>query len=257
MRPEVLIAPAPREAAEAAASLWGGIAARALSRHGKFLVALSGGTSPLPLYALLAERACVSWHATHVFWGDERCVPPEHPDSNFGAAREVLLSRVPVPDAQVHRIRGENPPGAETARYERLLRDLVPGEPPRLDLVLLGMGADGHVASLFPGGDALQERGRLVHAVEPPDWGEHRRITLTLPAINAAHNVLFLVTGVGKAATAAQVLERRRTDAPASCVHLGAGDVFWVLDDGAASELSDRVRRAGQQAWASRTGPEE
>ncbi len=255
MRCEILIAPAVDEVADSAATLFAGLAEQSLARHGRFLVALSGGSSPLPLYGLLAVKADIPWRCTHVFWGDERCVPPEHPDSNFGAARRALLSKVPVPNAQVHRIRGEEEPCAEAARYESLLREIAPGEPPRLGLILLGVGTDGHVASLFPDGDALEERERLVLAVGPPVWGEHQRITLTLLAINAAHNAMFVVTGGEKAAVAAQVLEGRRPDYPASRVRLDQGRVFWVLDEDAASQLSNPVRQAGRRAWANRMNP--
>jgi len=256
VHPEILIAPTAGRAAEAAVRLFAEIAARAVDRRGRFLVALSGGSSPLPLYALLAEENGVPWLHTYVFWGDERCVPPEHRDSNFGTARGLLLSRVPVPDTQVHRIRGEAAPDAEAARYEGLLRGLVPGEPPRLDLILLGVGTDGHVASLFPGSAALEERERLVLAVEPPRGAKHRRITLTFPAINTARNTLFFVTGEKKAAVVASVLESGDVGCPASRIRPEGGRVFWVLDEGAASQLGEPLRRAGRGALGDRTGRE-
>lgn len=256
MRPEICVEPTAGRAAEVAARLFAEIAQRAADQRSRFLVALSGGSSPLPLYALLAEREDVPWLHTYVFWGDERCVPPGHPESNFGAAREVLLSQVPVPDAQVHRMRGEEAPDAEATRYERLLRDTAPGEPPRLDLILLGMGADGHVASLFPGSGALEESKRLVLAVDPPRADGHRRITLTLPVINAARNVLFLVTGMGKAAVAASVLEGSGLNVPAARIRPEDGRLFWLLDEAAASQLSDSVRRAARREQGTQTGRE-
>jgi 6-phosphogluconolactonase len=201
-------------------------------------VALAGGGTPRRTYELLAEpphRAAVPWGLCQVFFGDERCVPPDHADSNHRMAREALLSRVPIPPAQVHRIRGEaEDADAEAARAEAELRAAL-GPAPRLDLAVLGMGPDGHVASLFPGSPALAEERRLALAVvaaKPPP----RRITLTLPALCAAEAALFLVAGAEKAERVAEVLSGRAPDLPASRVR-PAGESIWLLDAAAASRL--------------------
>jgi len=233
--------------ARAAAETFARCAHEAVRGHGRFAVALAGGSTPLKAYALLADpsaRPCtyVPWEASHFFWADERHVPPEHPESNYRAAREALLARVPVPGARVHRIPAENPDAeAAAAAYERdLAAFFAPpaGLPPRFDLVLLGMGADGHTASLFPGSEAIGEQRRWVVA----PWIERlraRRITLTPPVINAAADVVFLVSGAGKAETLKQVLQGppRPERLPAQAIHPAAGRLLWLLDQAAASRL--------------------
>jgi len=216
-----------------------------VATRGRFAIALSGGSTPRRLYALLADpgepfRARVPWGRTHVFFGDERHVHPDHPDSNYGMARAALLAKVPLPPGNVHRIRSEDPDADAAARdYERVLRDAVgpgSGEPPRLDLVLLGLGTDGHTASLFPGTDALEEERRLVVA----PWVERlrsRRITLTLPALDAARAVVFLVSGAEKAERVAEVLEGGGAALPAARVRPDDGELVWLLDAPAASLL--------------------
>ena len=177
-------------------------AQRAVQAKGLFSLALSGGSTPKSLYSLLANdssfRAEVPWEKTHFFWGDERHVPPEHPESNYRMAQEAMLSKVPIPSENIHRINAGNPNAQRAAEeYEETLRTffrLRAGEFPRFDLVLLGMGADGHAASLFPGTEALRERKHLVVA----NWVEKlhaHRITMTLPVFNRAAMVLFLVSG--------------------------------------------------------------
>jgi 6-phosphogluconolactonase len=199
-------------------------ARRAVQAKDLFSLALSGGSTPKSLYSLLAEdssfRAEVPWDKTHFFWGDERHVPPEHPESNYRMAQGALLSKVPIPSENIHRINAENPNAQRAAEeYEEALRAffrLKGGEFPRFDLVLLGMGPDGHTASLFPGTEALRERKHLVVA----NWVEKlnaHRITMTLPVINRAAMVLFLVSGEEKAETLRQVLAGRRGKVPFPC----------------------------------------
>ena len=195
----------------------------------------------------------------HFFWGDERHVPPEHPDSNFGAARAALLDHVPVPPENVHRVPAELPDADAAARiYEDELRRWLappPGQPPRFDLVLLGLGADGHTASLFPGSAALDETERWVVA----PWIEKlaaRRITLTLPVLNAAARVLFLVSGRDKAAALRAVLAgpRRPRELPAQAVAPHDGEVTWIVDREAASELKTLSKGSGGCRRKSRRG---
>ena len=215
----------------------------AAGSSGPFRVALSGGSTPKALYALLADvngpyRMRVPWERVHFFWGDERCVPPDHPDSNYGMARATLLSRVPVPPGNVHRIEGELADSGEAAkRYEAALTREFVGAP-RFDWIFLGLGADGHTASLFPGTAAVSERLNLVSAV----WLEakkSRRVTLTLPVLNAAKKIVFLVAGADKAAAARLALEGGASAAcPASLVAPADGELLWLLDAAAASGLT-------------------
>jgi len=226
-------------------------ATEAVAKRGRFVVALSGGTTPQGLYAAIVAdgklRESVPWERTHVFWGDERQVPPSHPDSNYRMAREVLLSKVPVPEVNVHRIQGELPDASEAAhRYEDDIRGslgLAAAELPRFDLVLLGLGADGHTASLFPGTEALREQQRAATA----NWIDTLRawrITLTLPVINRARSVLFLVCGEDKAEAVKSVLEGRSTrePLPAQLVHPRPGKLAWFMDP-AAARLLDGTRQ--------------
>jgi 6-phosphogluconolactonase len=221
-------------------------ARRAVQAKGLFSLALSGGSTPKSLYALLAEdssfRAEVPWDKTHFFWGDERHVPPEHPESNYRMAQEALLSKVPLPSENIHRINAGNPNAQRAAEeYEETLRAffrLRAGEFPRFDLVLLGMGPDGHTASLFPGTEALRERKRMVVA----NWVEKlhaHRITMTLPVFNRAAMVLFLVSGEEKAETLRRVLgDRRGKDPfPSQLIHPIHGKLLWLVDRGAGHFL--------------------
>jgi 6-phosphogluconolactonase len=219
--------------AQAAAEHFVAQASQAVAARGRFLAALSGGSTPRATYELLASEAFaarVDWPRLHVFWGDERCVPPDHAESNYRMAREALLDKVPIPAGNVHRIRGELPPDRAAAAYQAQL-EAVLGEDGRFDLILLGMGADGHTASLFPGAAALEERVRWVvgNYVEKLDaW----RVTLTLPLINRARHVLFLVSGAAKADALARV--RAGHPLPAALVQPGHGELVWLVDRDAA-----------------------
>jgi 6-phosphogluconolactonase len=225
------------------------LAGAAIAARGRFAVAFSGGSTPRATYALLATpelAAQVDWSCVHVFWGDERCVPPDHPDSNYRMAREALLDHVPIPAQNVHRIRGEVEPEEAAAEYERTLRTFfspVPEErraepeqsAPHFDLVLLGMGGDGHAASLFPGSAALHERMRWVVAYYV-DKLQAWRVTLTPVAINAAAQVTFIVSGVGKAKRLQQVLvgPYQPDVLPAQIVRPDGGRLLWLVDAAAA-----------------------
>jgi 6-phosphogluconolactonase len=221
-------------------------AASAVRARGRFSVALSGGSTPRALYALLADprapfRARVPWQAVQVFFGDERQVPPDHADSNYRMAREALLAHVPIPAESVHRVRGELADADEAAlEYEAELAEafaLHEGERPRLDLALMGMGPDGHTASLFPGSPALDETSRLAVAPFVPKFGAHR-VTLTLPVFAAARAVLFLVAGADKAERVAEVLGGRAPELPAARVRPSDGELLWLLDAAAAARLA-------------------
>jgi len=234
-------------AAEVAARAEGAVAAR-----GRFAVALAGGRTPARLHALLGDpgepfRARIAWERTEVFFGDERHVGPDHPDSNYGAALSALLVKVPLPAGAVHRVRGEEPDAAvAAAAYERELRRVLAPAPaalPRLDVILLGMGTDGHTASLFPGSPALDESRRLVAAPWVERLGAHR-VTFTLRALDAARAVIFLVEGVEKAARVAEVLEGAGGALPAARVRPEDGDLLWLLDEAAAALLRAPVERA-------------
>jgi 6-phosphogluconolactonase len=244
--PEVRVYPDATALAEAAAEVLARTAARAVGETGRFHVALAGGSTPRAVYERIAAdelsgRSKLPWASMEIFFGDERCVPPDHAESNFRMAREALLDRVPIPPENIHRIHGELEPKAAAQAYEAELKRVVPlhhGGLPRLDLVLLGVGQDGHTASLFPGTPALEEKTRAVVANPAPRPGGWR-VTLTLPALSGASNVLFLVLGAEKAPMLRRVLRTDTAGArfPAQRVRPTAGWLRWFLDEAAASEL--------------------
>ena len=209
------------------------LAEEAVRLRDRFLVALSGGSTPIPLYERLARSEAMDWESVHIFWSDERCVPPDDPASNYTAARKALLERVPIPAAQIHRIEGERPPLEAADAYEVLVRQTL-GADGRFDLVLLGLGADGHTASLFPRHQALTEIERWilpVHVSSDPAW----RITMTLPSINAARHVQFLIVGKEKSDAVSRI--ERGEDLPAARVRPTDGDVTLLLDGEAGAVL--------------------
>ena len=237
---------------EAAARLFAETAAAAAAARGRFCAALSGGSTPRPLYERLAADPYgrgLPWEAIHLFWGDERCVAPDDPRSNYGMVRRALLDRVPVPPGNVHPMDGEAEPPRGAAAYEAELRRFFPDAAlPWFDLVLLGLGRDGHTASLFPGSPVLETRDRLVAWVPAPAPGPDR-LTLTLPVINQAGRVLFLVAGAEKAGILARVLARGEADAslPAARVRPVRGQLLWFADREAARLLppAAEARNAG------------
>jgi len=235
----------PQELFEAGAELVAHTAKEAVEERGRFTLALSGGSTPRNLYNLLATNARTSlpWDRMFFFFGDERHVPPTDNDSNFRMANEAMLSKAPVPQANIFRVPAENPDASAAAEaYEQSLQKffaLEPGQFPVFDLILLGLGPDGHTASLFPGTAALQDKTRLVVA----NWVEKFntfRITFTLPVLNAARCVAFLVSGTDKAPALESVLQ---SDAPgeqypAKLVHPANGKLIWLVDRAAASGLA-------------------
>jgi 6-phosphogluconolactonase len=248
MDAEIVIGSDPADLAHKVAGHFVDLAREAAASRERFSVALSGGSTPGSLYRLLGENpycSQVPWQQVHLFWSDERCVPPDDPGSNYRLARDLLIDRVPIPADNVHRVQGELEPQAAARAYERDLNDFFCGPRTRFDLVLLGVGADGHTASLFPGFAALQEKERLASAVEAHYEGRPAsRVTLTLPAINTARHIWFLATGSAKAGIVQAVLEGPDRDLPAQQIRPTAGVLTWLLDAGAASQL----RRAYDQS---------
>ena len=242
----LIVVPDADALAREAASELSRRARAAVAGTGRFTVVLSGGSTPRRLYALLADPSApfrdeIPWGRIHVFWGDERHVPPDDPQSNYRMAREDLLSRVPIPAANVHRIQAERPDASDAARaYERELVGffaLPPGALPRFDLVLLGMGPDGHTASLFPGSEALEVRDRLVVAPYVAKFGAYR-ITLTLPVFDAAACVIFLVSGADKADALRAARDPHARDSPPSRrIQPSEGELLWLVDEAAAAGL--------------------
>ena len=239
MRPEIHIVADTEELSRVAAAKFVRRAKDAVQAKGTFTVALSGGSTPKSLYILLADdaalRAVVPWDKVHFFWGDERHVPPDHPDSNYRMEHEAMLSKVPVPPTNVHRIKSEHPEASQAAdEYDQLLREffgLAAEQFPQFDLVLLGLGPDGHTASLFPGTAALHEQTRLVVA----NWVEKfntDRITLTPPVLNNAACIIFLVGGEDKAETLQAVLqgEKQLERFPAQLISPTHGTLLWLVD---------------------------
>jgi 6-phosphogluconolactonase len=223
------------------------LAQGAVAGRNRFLLALSGGSTPQALYELLAEPLwldAIPWSHTHVLWGDERCVPPDSTDSNFRQAKKALLDHVPVQPDHVHRIHGEWQPNKAADDYAKQLRALAePGRSwPRLDLVLLGMGSDGHTASLFPGQVSREEMTEPVVAVTAEyDGRPANRVTLTPRILNDAHHVIFLVSGASKASALAEVLEGdyQPKAYPAQRIRPKYGTLTWLVDEAAASQLKN------------------
>jgi 6-phosphogluconolactonase len=233
--------PDARAASAALAESFAERAVEAVRARGRFSVALTGGSGPVRAYRLLGEeplRSRIPWEGVHLFWGDERCVPPGHARSNFRMANEAFISRVPIPPANVHRMRGELPAAEGADAYaDELVGFFGPGVP-RLDLIHLGVGPDGHVASLFPFTDALWERERIVTTNVHLPLGEPR-ITLTLPVLNAASRIELPVMGADKAAIAWTVL-RGPIDPfrfPAQFLRAADGEMVWVMDREAAGRV--------------------
>jgi len=245
------VLPDAEAVARRGADLFALAAQEAAAARPAFTAALSGGHAPRPLYALLARQQFaqkIPWRRVHLYWGDERCVAPDSRDSNYGMAHEAFIRHVPIPDDNVHRLRGEDDPEEAARAYERLL--LQPpalaasskADLPVIDFVLLGLGPDGHTASLFPHSPALAVEDRLVVVNEGEGTG--RRLTFTYPVLNAARRVLFVVTGAAKAGMVAEVLEGLRAPEaiPAQGVAPVHGTVTWLLDAAAAGELGEGAR---------------
>jgi len=236
----------PAEMAAASARLFASRVEHAVRNRGIARMAISGGSTPQAAFRLLADPnqpflSTLPWDKVQLFWVDERCVPPDHPESNYGVCRDLLLSKVGIPENQIFRMEGELDPEEAASRYEATLRNVLRlegAESPRFDLVWLGMGPDGHTASLFPHTEGLNEFGRLVianHVPQKDTW----RITLTAPVINQGAEVAFSIAGADKAAVLAQVLTGPRNvdEYPSQIVRPVTGKLLFLLDEASATKL--------------------
>ena len=205
-------------------------------------VALSGGSTPRLFFQQLAEDGKnASWQKVQFYWGDERCVPPDHPDSNFGMTKMYLFSKIDIPDQNLHRIRGETDPVIEAERYSRhLLQSITKYENsyPVFDWIILGLGEDGHTASIFPKDEKVIQSAKICEVAEHPQTGQ-QRITLTLPVINSADRISFLVTGTGKSKIIKEILSTTDTEKiyPAAMIQSNKNAVEWYMDKDAASSI--------------------
>ncbi len=229
-----IISETPEAMAERVATDFVACVQQTLAQKERFTLALSGGATPKLLFACLTQeplRSQIPWEKLWIFWGDERCVPPEHPESNYGMARDHLLSKVPVVSAHVFRMRGEDPPTEAARVYSKVMHDFfkTTEEWPTFDLMIMGMGVDGHTASLMPGTAALEEERRwvvenIVRSLQTV------RMTMTLPVINHALQVWFLVSGAKKAPAYAKARAEPKEECPASLVRPEHGELRWYID---------------------------
>jgi 6-phosphogluconolactonase len=243
MKPDVRIFENLDALSQAAAESFVETSAQAITDRGRFLVALSGGSTPLTLYRLLAQsptRKQIDWRLLHVFWGDERCVPPEDLENSYRQVHEALLAHVPIPTGNVHRIQSDLAPQVAADDYAVVLKEFStpPLEWPRFDLVLLGMGSDGHTASIFPG-SAVNAASPTLAVTGQYEDRPSQRVTLTPLVFNSARRIIFLVSGEGKREVLASVLSGNlRPDfLPAQRIRPTNGELIWMVDQAAASQL--------------------
>lgn len=242
MNPEVRIFQDLESLSHSATDLFVEQARKSLQEQDRFLLALNGGGTPKRLFQLLAAEARdkVDWRRIEVFWGDERCVPPEDPESSYGLARGLLLDPVGIPEKNVHRIKGELEPAQAAGDYAATLKKFASPslDWPRFDLVLLGMGEDGHTASLFPG-SPLELPGATAAVTARYQNRPAARVTLTSQVLNSAHLVMFMAAGENKAATLSHVLDGKPQPGllPAQRIHPKQGRLIWLVDKAAASQL--------------------
>lgn len=240
----IIVKDDPNLLAQAAAVLFTDAAIEKVTVNNLFTVAISGGATPRAMYHLLTEEPFISrvpWDRTHFFWVDERLVPWNHPYSNYGSAEKYFIGKIPIPTSNVHPMPVDFSPEAASKKYQDSLTtffDLEKGKFPRLDLIILGMGKDGHTASLFPGQRALDERQQLVISVKGGNPFVDR-LTMTFPVLNNAMEILVLVSGEDKADTLKAVLEDKQNALPAQRVRPTQGTLKWLMDRKAASGLSN------------------
>ena len=226
----------PADVAHALAQTVVDEAAQAIAQHGRFAISLAGGTTPKAAYILLAQAfsSAIDWTKAEIFFGDERCVPPDHDQSNFKTANDAFLRALAIPVERIHRMRGEDEPASAAAAYREELIDTL-GPIPRFDLVMLGMGPDGHTASLFPGIDPLTDNDELVRSVYSESQKQWR-ITLTPAVLNASRAVVFAAEGSGKAQTLKDVREGpyQPSKYPSQIIAPTSGSLTWLVDRAAA-----------------------
>jgi 6-phosphogluconolactonase len=232
---------------KAAAELFLGSASDAIRQNGLFTIVLAGGATPQPLYEYLGSDSsadALDWSRVHFFWGDERCVAPDHPESNFRTANQAVLVPRAISPANIHRIQGELDPVQAASAYQEELNHFFQGSPPRFDLILLGMGSDGHTASLFPGTDVVSHPDayqwvQANHVPQLDTW----RITFTPRLINQAAKVVFLVSGADKAITLQHVLEGPYLPEtyPSQLINLPSGNLIWLINSDAGSSLESKM----------------
>lgn len=229
------------ELSRGAAELFARTAKEAVDARGRFIVALSGGNTPRRMHELLAQppfHNTIGWDRTHVFWGDERCVPLDDPHNNANNAMDQLLSKVPINEAHIHRVESELPPREAARLYEKQLHEFFGGDGPRFDLIFLGLGENGHIASLFPGTAILSETERWVSEVYVEELKMHR-VSLTSPTINRSRRIVFLVAGKKKAHVLHDVLDgdAEPDRLPARLIAPVDGELYWYVDEEAAAQL--------------------
>ena len=246
MKPEIRIFKNVEKLSRGAAHLFVEQSAQSIAERGRFLVALNGGSTPTRLFQLLAAnfQEQVEWSKVHIFWGDERCVPPDDPGSSYGQARDVLLNHVPIPETNIHRVKGELGPVEASNDYALILKEFAssPLDWPRFDLVYLGMGEDGHTASLFPGSPLDVSEPTLPVTAHYQDRPANR-VSLTPVVFNSAQMVAFMAAGEKKAQTLAEVLSGRYNPElyPAQRIDPKEGQLIWLVDEAAASRLPTRL----------------
>ena len=239
---EIIICRDVDELSRKAAEQFVGLARQAIAARGRFAVALSGGSTPKALYSLLATAAFseqLDWRQIHLFFGDERCVAPDHAESNYRMVAASLLAKIVIPNENVQRMAGELAPEAAAAAYAAQLNGFFAvkeNQPPRFDLIFLGLGEDGHTASLFPDSSALHETKALVASTYVAKLKAHR-LTLTLPTLNNAEQVSFLIAGQSKSTIVKSILTGRNTEAPAARIKPSHGKLTWFVTEDAAGEL--------------------
>jgi 6-phosphogluconolactonase len=241
---EILIFSTPLELAERFAQDLKGMISGSSASDRSFTIALSGGNTPKLLLPVMAARLKdqVSWKKVHIFWVDERCVPPGDRDSNYGMTKSLLLDTINIPPGNIHRIIGEAPPAEEALRYSEEILDFTNsrGKLPMFDLILLGLGDDGHTASIFPGNNKSFQSEKISESVIHP-VSHQRRITITGSVINNAANIVFIVTGATKAGIVSEIVEgKKAADYPASKVLPGNGVLKWYLDKAAADLINQK-----------------
>ena len=244
MKAEIRVFNNLEELSRAAANIFVEQAAQAIQARDRFLVALNGGGTPIRLFQILATeyRDRVDWNKVHVFWGDERCVAPDDPGSSYGQARGLLLSQVPIPDSNIHRVKGELDPKSAAEDYARILKGFADDGLtwPRFDLVYLGLGEDGHTASLFPGSPVAVAEPVIPVTAQYQDRPANR-VTLTPVVFNSAYVIVFMASGQKKAKTFAEVLSDRYNPAqyPAQRIKPDDGQLIWLVDEEAASQIKN------------------